>query len=187
MVTRRLYRSQFADKAKQAATAGKSPGKLMGPPKKAQEEPFLSKGAGNRRLEEQTRMLDVEKGPKMVSKPPVPKHTERPPMRTQESSKDYVRDNYRHAVTLVPQQPKHMYQDGSGGRFAVEDSGLVPKYTKREDFGKTPAYLAQRKQEGQRQATQQRTMRAQAGQDRYIRITDAERYVPAMSQQLADC
>ena len=37
---------------------------------------------------------------------------------------------------------------GPGGRQLLEESGLVPKYSNSETFGRVPDYLVQRKQVG---------------------------------------
>lgn len=42
-------------------------------------------------------------------------------------------------------------QDGVGGRFKLEESGLVPKYSKKDDFGKVPDYLVGFKEEKAKQ------------------------------------
>ena len=79
-------------------------------------------------------------------------------MRTEPSKKDYVLENFREAVTAVP--PKE---------------AVAPKFTERDDYGKTPAYIVKRKEEEQQFAALQRTARAQAEQGAFIRVSDSER------------
>ncbi|KAK6299822.1 hypothetical protein J4Q44_G00298550 [Coregonus suidteri] len=45
----------------------------------------------------------------------------------------------------VPRKPQPIYADTkTGNKQLLENSGLVPKYIKKNDFGKTPEYLQQR-------------------------------------------
>lgn len=49
----------------------------------------------------------------------------------------------------VPKKPEPAIIDrpsGPGGRLPLEDSGLVPKYSTKDTFGKVPEYLQRMKQ-----------------------------------------
>ncbi len=79
-------------------------------------------------------------------------------MRGAASQRDFVLENFREAVAAVP--PKE---------------APSPKFTEREDYGKTPAYILQRKDEERQFAVMQRTARAQAEQGAFTRVSDDER------------
>uniref|UniRef100_A0A3P8RM03 Enkurin domain-containing protein n=1 Tax=Amphiprion percula TaxID=161767 RepID=A0A3P8RM03_AMPPE len=51
-------------------------------------------------------------------------------------------------ATAVPKKPQPMWVDtNTGHKQPLENSGLVPKYIKKKDYGKVPAYLQQRNEE----------------------------------------
>ena len=54
---------------------------------------------------------------------------------------------------------------GKGGVVDAEASGLVPKYTKRKDYGKVPSYLSKRQQE---------ETQAQQDYEQYLQQVQAE-------------
>ena len=65
----------------------------------------------------------------------------------QKSDTNYIRDNAYKTITAVPKKPVPQYIDapsGKSNRFPLEDSGLVPKYVAKKDFGKVPEYLTRR-------------------------------------------
>ena len=65
----------------------------------------------------------------------------------QKTDKNFIRDNAYQTITAVPKKPVAQYIDsthGKGNRFPLEESGLVPKFSTKKDFGKVPEYLTQR-------------------------------------------
>lgn len=73
----------------------------------------------------------------------MPRAHERPVM-GMKSNKDFIKTNAVQAITATPRAFEATALDGTagaGGRFKLEDSGLVPKYSKKEDYGKVPDYL----------------------------------------------
>ncbi|XP_003968195.1 enkurin [Takifugu rubripes] len=78
-------------------------------------------------------------------KPPVPARTDVPPV-VFHTGKNFIK-----TVKIVPMKPKPAACiDIKGYKQVLEDSGLVPKYTKKKDYGEVPKYLQQRSQEQQR-------------------------------------
>ena len=48
----------------------------------------------------------------------------------------------------IPKKPAANFADTRhGSTHPLEPSGLAPKYTKKKEYGKTPAYLTKRKEE----------------------------------------
>ena len=80
-------------------------------------------------------------------RPPVPKHTEKPVMGLK-SNKNFITNNAVENIMSVPKKPAAKFVDTKDGKTNnLEPSGLVPKYLKKKDYGKTPAYLVQRKED----------------------------------------
>ncbi|XP_068160418.1 enkurin isoform X2 [Antennarius striatus] len=80
-----------------------------------------------------------------MRKPPVPTRADIPPMgiRTQR--------NFLKTVTAVQVKPKPISVDTrKGHKQVLENSGLVPKYIKKKDYGEVPEYLQQRNEDEQR-------------------------------------
>lgn len=97
-------------------------------------------GAGSRVKNPSTRS-----GPLHSTKPAVPRHGEKPLMGLK-TKKNYLKDNARDSINTKARPFEQTMIDGgagSGGRFKVEESGLVPKYSKKKDYGMVPDYLNQ--------------------------------------------
>lgn len=93
-------------------------------------------------------------------RPPVPKHTEKPVMGLK-SNKNFITNNAVENIMSVPKKPAAKFADTKDGKINdLEPSGLVPKYLKKKDYGKTPAYLVQRKEDMEQ---------AQRDYDEYVR------------------
>merc|ERR1712139_156061 len=74
----------------------------------------------------------------------VPRHNE-PSNIAPPSNKDFVTTNRKEMKMAPASRTAPAYIDkvsGGGARFTLETSGLVPKYTKKADYGKAPAYLS---------------------------------------------
>ncbi|KAG9340099.1 hypothetical protein JZ751_022022, partial [Albula glossodonta] len=106
-------------------------------------------------------------------KPPVPARNEQPKMGIY-SAKNYIRDNAIKNALAIPKRPQPIYADTKrGDKQPLECSGLVPKYSKKKDYGQTPEYLQQRKEEERR---------AQEEYDEYVK----ERLRQGAMKQLSD-
>ena len=93
-------------------------------------------------------------------RPAVPKHTEKPVMGLK-SNKNFITNNAVENIMSVPRKPAAKFVDTRDGKaHDLEPSGLVPKYLKKKDYGKTPSYLVQRKEDMEQ---------AQRDYDEYIR------------------
>ncbi|XP_053268623.1 enkurin isoform X1 [Pleuronectes platessa] len=79
-----------------------------------------------------------------VKKPPVPARTDNPPLGIH-TKRDFIK-----TTTLVPMKPQPTCVDSKGHKQRLENSGLVPKYLKKKDYGEVPEYLIQRNEEKQR-------------------------------------
>ena len=80
-------------------------------------------------------------------RPYVPKHTEKPLMGIK-SNKNFINANAVENIMSVPKKPMANFADTRNGSIhPLQPSGLTPKYTKKKDYGKTPTYLARRKEE----------------------------------------
>lgn len=114
----------------------------MGPAKIQVNSPqkFLQKHSKEPKLSENSTF----KYPDAASRrPAVPRHTDQPQMGAK-TTKNFITTNAVTNIMSVPRQPPSKYVDAPGGtKHLVEESGLVPKYTKKKDYGQTPRYLQQ--------------------------------------------
>eukprot|EP00911_Craspedida_sp_UC1_P000662 UC1_evm1s508 len=148
------YASVHASRVKHEATATKKATATMGP--LTYKDPLATSkilkkqtgGAGSR-----IKNSPGRSGPFKSAKPGVPRATERPVM-GMKSKKNYLKNNALAATNASPRKTAAARLDGTrgrAGRFELEESGLVPKYTQREDFGRVPDYLQTFKQDRARQ------------------------------------
>jgi len=160
------YVSQHASKAREEYKETKGDGALMGPASSSTKSPsnFLKKKTGGAGA---TVRKPVTKRDHKVTKPPVPRKDEKPVMGLK-TDRNYIRDNAVEAITKAPPQTRTKVQlvpGGKGGVVDAEASGLVPKYTKRKDYGKVPSYLSKRQQE---------ETQAQQDYEQYLQQVQAE-------------
>lgn len=167
------YRSVHAERVQKELKSKKKSGATMGPARvdPPNQQQFLKKGNGVKKP-----VVEVEKTKFEATKPSVPRRHERPVMGVK-SDKDFINENAIKAVTGVN---KKTYDgtvlDAAGNRFKVDESGLVPKYAGKKDFGKTPEYLIRRKQEEQQQQQQYQSYKqALAENSAHQRLSDKER------------
>ncbi|CAK8698353.1 unnamed protein product [Clavelina lepadiformis] len=165
------YNSKFKPMVKNEIKQDRSPNKTMGPAKVAVPTPgdFLKKRSKEPVLGEQTRFAHLDDSSK---KPPVPRHDERPLLGIR-TNKNFINTNAVENIMSVPKKPLPKFVDTRrGDNNFLEPSGLVPKYTKKGDYGQTPEYLKKRNAE---------VKRAQEEYDAYIR----ERMKLGAMQQLS--
>eukprot|EP00050_Salpingoeca_kvevrii_P006843 m.292081 g.292081 ORF g.292081 m.292081 type:complete len:260 (-) comp12564_c0_seq1:225-1004(-) len=165
------YRSQFADKVKAELSPRKGPGGgTMGPKVTVDSTQFLKRGGGTRHVAEPQKKDRTKTKPR----PPGPHDTTTRPARQQ---KDFIKTNAVHAITAVPTKKEGIVIDGAGQRFDAGEAGLLPKYSKKKDFGKTPAYLTKKKQQeaADREAYEHYAAEAAARNSPYYQVSEQER------------
>ncbi|XP_037550134.1 enkurin [Nematolebias whitei] len=104
-------------------------------------------------------------------KPPVPARTDNPLVRI------HTERDFEKATVAVPMKPTPTSVDVSTGhKQLLENSGLVPKYIFKKDFGQIPEYLQQRRKEEQRaQEECERLMEEQREQVALQHLSDKKR------------
>ncbi|XP_061569510.1 enkurin [Cololabis saira] len=122
--------------------------RMMGPAKVDVPSPdkYLKKHSmESKLLEKSKRAKEVSDArTRTVRKPPVPRRTDRPTMEVN-TKKESVK-----TAAPVQKTHKHTCVDMSNGhKQLLENSGLLPKYILKKDYGKTPAYLQLRYKEEQ--------------------------------------
>ncbi|KAI1891351.1 hypothetical protein AGOR_G00142910 [Albula goreensis] len=90
------------------------------------------------------------------------------------SKNNFVKSNAVDNILSAPRRPQACYAfTKNGDKQPLEASGLVPKYVHKKDYGQTPEYLQQRKEEERR---------AQEEYDEYVK----ERMRQGAMKQLSD-
>lgn len=134
-----MYVSKHRPEVAAQSKTNKAANKTMGPAKVMVSPPedYLKKS--NKAL--------PPAGPVSSKKP-----TRKPALPTEQNQsakptgKDFIRTNAIENITSVPRKPKAQYCDTKDGhKNDLISSGLVPRFTMKEDFGEVPEYLAQRK------------------------------------------
>uniref|UniRef100_A0A671KWB0 Enkurin-like n=1 Tax=Sinocyclocheilus anshuiensis TaxID=1608454 RepID=A0A671KWB0_9TELE len=135
-----MYMSKFREQVKLEKEVNKAPSKTMGPAKVDVPSP-------------QKYLLKHSKEPKLAendelhSKPPIPARTDKPLMGLH-SNKNFIKTNAVENIMTVPKKPQPVYAyTKKGDKQLLEKSGLIPKYIKKKDYGLTPEYLLQRREE----------------------------------------
>ncbi|KAK2859688.1 hypothetical protein Q5P01_004308 [Channa striata] len=151
------YMSKFRPVVALEKKLSKDAMRTMGPAKVEvpSTDKYLKKHSAEAKLSEKAQSFKEVRASCTAKKPPVPLRTEMPPMGIH-TKKDFIK-----TATLVPMKPKPICVDtNKGHKQRLENSGLVPKYIKKRDYGEVPEYLQQRNQEEQR---------AQEAYDNYVR------------------
>lgn len=141
------YMSKFREQVKLEKQSNKAPNKSMGPAKVDVPLPqkYLLKHSKEPKLPEKKpfKYEDDE----LHYKPPVPARTDKPLMGLH-TNKNFIKTNAVENIMAVPKKPQPAYTDTKkGDKQPLENSGLVPKYIKKKDYGQTPEYLLQRREE----------------------------------------
>lgn len=156
------HTSKHAGRVREEVKSVKHEGKLYGPTKDIKPNPktFMKKGHGNTiRAKASKPFVPETKRQTILAPQPtrrmdpatqqyVPRHNETNAL-APASNKDFVITNRREQKNTPAAENIPNYIDkpaGTGARFGLEDSGLVPKYTKKATYGKAPKYLAKNKQ-----------------------------------------
>uniref|UniRef100_A0AAQ5ZVZ5 Enkurin domain-containing protein n=1 Tax=Amphiprion ocellaris TaxID=80972 RepID=A0AAQ5ZVZ5_AMPOC len=134
----KMYVSKFRPTVVQESKLTKDAMRTMGPAKVELPSPdkYLKKPSKESKpLEGEFIYLVI-----LSKKPPVPSRTDNPLIHTK---RDFIK-----TATAVPKKQQPMWVDtNTGHKQPLENSGLVPKYIKKKDYGKVPAYLQQRNEE----------------------------------------
>ncbi|XP_055038076.2 enkurin [Misgurnus anguillicaudatus] len=138
------YMSKFREQVKIEKEINKASNKTMGPAQVDVPSPqkYLLKHSKEPKLPEKKSFKYED-----ANKPPVPARTDRPLMGIH-SNKNFIKTNAIENIMALPKKPQPTYADTKkGDKKLLENSGLVPKYIKKKDYGQTPEYLLQRKEE----------------------------------------
>ncbi|XP_064188561.1 enkurin-like isoform X1 [Anguilla rostrata] len=165
------YVSKFREQVKQEKQMNKSSHKTMGLPKVEIPSPekFLRKYSKASKLSDKITPFKEENLRRM----PISTRSDCSWMRTQ-LRKDYIKSNAIDNILSPPRKPQPSYTlTKNGDKQLLENSGLVPKYVNKKDYGQIPEYLQQRKE---------KERRAQEEYDEYIK----ERLRQGAMKQLSD-
>jgi hypothetical protein len=155
------HTSKHATRVQKEVSDSKAEGKLYGPTKDIRPNPktFMKKGHGDTIRSMAAKPYAPERKQQTILAPAVskrmskdhhdfvPRHNETAPL-APPSNKDFIVTNRKEMKQAPPAKFTAAYIDkpaGTGARFETENSGLVPKYTKKATYGKTPKYLTKRK------------------------------------------
>ncbi|XP_076827360.1 enkurin [Brachyhypopomus gauderio] len=167
------YMSKFRDQVKQEKNLSKASNKTMGPAKVDMPSPdkYLLKHSKEKKLPEKKAFSYGHCN--QPRKPHVPAKTEAPLMGIH-TKKNFVKSNAIGNIMAVPPLPRPAYvHTVHGDKELLDNSGLVPKYIRKKDYGQTPEYIEQRREE---------VRRAQEQYDSYVK----ERITEAAMKQLSD-
>ena len=144
------YMSKHRPNVAKTTKASKCPQKTMGPAKLPVETPenYLKKKdrtglgqgpAGIKKLnqEEKKRYHQARKDPLPKEQAIIPPNT----------NKDFLKKNAIENITSIPIKPKYITCDTvKGNKNVMEESGLVPKYSGKDNYGKVPVYIKRKKE-----------------------------------------
>lgn len=153
----RMYKSKFRHQVANDNKFEKFANKTMGPAKVNVRTPenFLKKSDGStaqmprppnslNKYNAGLGVFDDSPYERQASKPAVPK-VQNP--RCKQTEKDFIVANAVENITSVSRKPKLNYVDTKEGhKNELISSGLVPRFSLKPDFGKTPDYLKKRKE-----------------------------------------
>ncbi|XP_061876944.1 enkurin [Entelurus aequoreus] len=167
----KMYTSKYRPRLILEERLSKSTMKTMGPAKVDVPSPdkYLKKHSKEVQLPEKK-----ECSRKFVSKkPPVPLRTERPPMGV------HTKKNFMTTTVAATVKPQPACVDSSRGhRELLENSGLVPKYSKKKDYGEVPGYLQHRSEEEQCAVDEyNKYLSEQMDQGSMTQLSDEERQI----------
>ncbi|GFQ64815.1 enkurin [Trichonephila clavata] len=84
---------------------------------------------------------------KSESSPPVSKYQDTVLPSTEDRRRNFIQENVLQVVKRPNTTPMKRIRDNrKGDPFVLEESGWVPKYSQKEDYGKTPSYIDRIKQ-----------------------------------------
>jgi len=151
-----IYHSRHRLAIRHEENKQKYPAKTMGKIHTTPPNPQkpLTKGRGfNSSNWSKDLKLNIRKSPqKTLRKPPVPSVKELKPNRKAVSQYcDKIRQNAIKNISAIPVKPKDIYVDTKHGhKNNLPNSGLVPRYRNKNDYGKVPEYIKKRRNETKR-------------------------------------
>uniref|UniRef100_A0A3Q1FEU6 Enkurin, TRPC channel interacting protein n=1 Tax=Acanthochromis polyacanthus TaxID=80966 RepID=A0A3Q1FEU6_9TELE len=137
-----LYVSKFRPTVVQESKLTKDAMRTMGPAKVELPSPdkYLKKHSKESKPLEGEFIYTHRTCTYTKKKPPIPSRTENPLIHTK---RDFIK-----TATAKSKKPQPVCVDtNTGHKQPLENSGLVPKYIKKKDYGKVPTYLQQRNEE----------------------------------------
>lgn len=140
------YISKFKETVKNETKYNRSNNKTMGPAKVDVPTPtdYLKKRSKEPVLPPKTEISATEYNKR---KPHVPRHDDKPLMGIR-TNKNFINTNAVENIMSVPKKPLPKFVDTRrGDNNLLDASGLVPKYIKKEEYGKVPEYLTKRNEE----------------------------------------
>ncbi|XP_034562397.1 enkurin [Notolabrus celidotus] len=140
------YMSKFRSTVILENKSTKDTTRTMGPAKAEVPSPdkYLKKHSKESKQPEKARSFK-EAHSCTARKPPVPARTDQPLMGLQ-TKRDFIK-----TATAVPMRPRPTCVDTSKGhKQPLENSGLLPKYIKKKDYGEVPEYLQHRNEDEKR-------------------------------------
>ncbi|XP_067434461.1 enkurin [Thunnus thynnus] len=167
------YMSKFRPMVVLEEKLSKDTMKTMGPAKVEVPSPekYLKKHSKEPKLPEKKEYLKEVRNTCSMKKPAVPAKTDNPPMGI------YTKRDFIKTTTVMPMKPQPTYVDtNKGHKELLENSGLVPKYIMKRDYGEVPEYLLQRN-EDERRAKEEydKFVREQMDQGAMKPLSDEER------------
>ncbi|KAM4533627.1 enkurin [Odontesthes bonariensis] len=170
------YVSKFRPAVVLESKVTKDARRMMGPAKLELPSPhkYLKKHSKDPKLSEKPQPSKDARSTCACTekKPAVPARTDPPPMGIQ-TKRDFTK-----TTIFVPVKPKPTYVDtNKGHKELLENSGLVPKYLLKKDYGEAPLYLRQRN-EAERRAQEEndRLIREEREQAAMHHLSDEERH-----------
>ncbi|XP_053198532.1 enkurin isoform X2 [Scomber japonicus] len=168
------YMSKFRPSVVLEKKLTKEAMKTMGPPKVEVPSPekYLKKHSKEPKLPEKKQCPKEVCKTCSMKKPAVPARTDNPPMGI------YTKRDFIKTSTAMPMKPQPTCVDtNKGHKERLENSGLVPKYIKKRDYGEVPDYLLQRNAEEQRAKEEyDRFVKEQTDQGAMKHLSDEERH-----------
>ncbi|CAL1597462.1 unnamed protein product [Knipowitschia caucasica] len=166
------YVSKFRPAVVQEEKLPRRPMRTMGPAKVEVPSPekFLKKHSKEPKVSDKPQSAK-EGRIHPLQKPPVPTRAEISQMAVHpKQDKDSTK-----TFTCTTTKPKPISVDGhKGHREELENSGLVPKYIKKKDFGKVPVYLLRHNAEKQK---------AQEEYDNYVKEQREKQAMKQLSEE----
>jgi hypothetical protein len=148
---REKYVSSFKAAAREGESLKKEAHKTMGLPNEhADVDPksFTKKRSGEPQYESKGEFKYPDEDRRRA---PVPRAKDAPPLMGIKTTKNFITTNAVENIMAVPKKPATNFADTRhGDTFPLEESGLVPKYRTKKDFGQTPEYIKRRMEEMQR-------------------------------------
>lgn len=140
----KMYHSKYGPNVRTELKKNKHQAKTMGPAKVKVPTPqnYLHKNqAGD---VPKAIMADSKTCIKQKRKPAVPRHDEQNQVAAK-TEKDFIRTNAIENITSVPRKPNAKYCDTVHGHTNdLINSGMVPRYSCKPEFGKIPPYLVKK-------------------------------------------